>query len=267
MDPLVPRLEGLVARGRSLVYGSSEGRSGVVAFFKRDYWVMVAARPLILAAAALLLVVPSLLGALWASSDPATAAGVLPAEFSSEDDEGPEGTDLGLAIEEQAAFSTLIFTNNIQVTFMAFAAGIVFAIGTGVVLLYNGLILGVVAGLGAGSGRGRLVYELVVAHGVLELSCIVVAAAAGMRMGWALVEPGNRPRTKALAENAREGVLIVIGTAPWLVVAGLVEGFITPSGLGIVVVTIVGFGLAAVYWGLVWGLGVRYRRALAFARR
>jgi uncharacterized membrane protein SpoIIM required for sporulation len=266
-DPVVTRLEGLVARGRSQVYGSTESRRGAVDFFTRDYWVMVAARPLVLLTAAVLLVFPSLLGALWAIDDTPAAASVLPPQFRSVEEDRPEGTDLGLAVEEQAAFSTLIFTNNIQVTFLAFAAGIAVGVGTGAVLLYNGLILGVIAGLAVTAEKGRLVYELVVAHGVLELSCIVVAAAAGMRMGWALVEPGNRTRVKALVENAREGVLIVLGTAPWLVLAGLVEGFITPAGLGFVAVTVVGFGLACLYWGLVWTIGVRYNRAPAFARR
>jgi uncharacterized membrane protein SpoIIM required for sporulation len=228
---------------------------------------MVAARPWVLLTAAILLVFPSLLGALWAIDDAAAAASVLPGQFRSAEEDRPEGTDLGLALDEQAAFSTLIFTNNIRVTFLAFAAGIAVGVGTGAVLIYNGLILGVVAGLAVTAERGRLVYELVVAHGVLELSCIVVAAAAGIRMGWALVEPGNRTRGKALVENAREGVLIVLGTAPWLVLAGLVEGFITPAGLGIVVVTVVGFGLACLYWGLVWTIGARYSRAPAFARR
>jgi uncharacterized membrane protein SpoIIM required for sporulation len=265
-DPIVRYLEGLVTRGRAQVYGSSEGRSGALDFVRRDYWVMVAARPVVLAIAALLLVVPALLASLWAGDDPGAAASVLPQDFRSSDG-GPEGSDLGLALEEQAAFSTLIFTNNIQVTFLSFAAGIAAGIGTGLVLIYNGVVLGVVAGLGIASGRGTLVYELVVAHGILELSCIVVAAAAGMRMGWALIEPGNRKRTTALVENARQGVLIVLGTAPWLVVAGLVEGFITPSGLGVVPVTVVGFGLAAVYWWLVWSRGFRYRRALALARK
>jgi uncharacterized membrane protein SpoIIM required for sporulation len=265
-DPIVRYLEGLVTRGRANVYGSSEGRGGALEFFRRDYWVLVAARPAALAIAALLLVIPALLAALWAGDDPAAAASVLPQDFRSSEG-GPEGTDLGLAVEEQAAFSTLIFTNNIQVTFLSFAAGIAAGIGTGLVLIYNGVVLGVVAGLGVMSGNGRLVYELVVAHGVLELSCIVVAAGAGMRMGWALIEPGNRKRTYALVENAREGVLIVLGTAPWLVLAGLVEGFITPSGLGIVPVTVVGFGLAFAYWWLLWQRGWRYTRALTLARK
>ena len=94
-------------------------------------------------------------------------------------------------------------------------------------------MLGVVGGLAIGSGNGRPFFELVTAHGVLELSCIVVAGAAGLRLGWAIIDPGNRTRGEALREEARAAIEIVLGTAPWLVVAGLVEGFLTPSGTGL----------------------------------
>jgi uncharacterized membrane protein SpoIIM required for sporulation len=91
----------------------------------------------------------------------------------------------------------------------------------------------------------------VVAHGVLELSCIVVAGAAGLSLGWALVEPGTRTRRASVGRAARASIQIALGTAPWLVLAGLVEGFVTPGGYGLAAVTIVGFALGAVYWALV----------------
>ena len=94
-------------------------------------------------------------------------------------------------------------------------------------------MLGVVGGLAIGAGNGRPFFELVTAHGVLELSCIVVSGAAGLRLGWAIIDPGNRTRGEALREEARAAIEIVLGTAPWLVVAGLVEGFLTPSGTGL----------------------------------
>ena len=265
-DPIVQHLESLVVRARAHVYGAAGRGPGFTRFFAREYWVMVAARPVLLIAAAMFFFGPGVLTSAWAVNDPAAAAGVLPPQFRSAEG-GPEDSDRGLAIEEQAAFSTLIFTNNIRVTFLSFAAGTAAAIGTALVLVYNGVVIGAVVGLGIATGRGPLVYELVVAHGVLELSCIVVAAAAGMRMGWALIEPGNRPRARAFVENAREGVLIVLGTAPWLVVAGLVEGFLTPTGLGAVAATAIGFGLGAIYWALVWRRGFAYRRAVTLARR
>src|SRR5437764_10916789 len=105
------------------------------------------------------------------------------------------------------------------VTFYAFAGGLLLGVGSLYVLLQNGVMLGVVGGLAVGSGNGRVFFELVTAHGLLELSCIVVASAAGIRMGWALVAPGTRTRIAALGVEAREALKIVIGTAPWLVLA------------------------------------------------
>jgi uncharacterized membrane protein SpoIIM required for sporulation len=105
--------------------------------------------------------------------------------------------------------------------------------------------------LAIGSGNGQVFFELVTAHGVLELSCIIVAGAAGLRIGWAMIDPGTRPRGLALRQEARASVEIILGTAPWLVVAGLVEGFITPAGAGLATVVAVGLSLGAIYWGLV----------------
>ena len=110
--------------------------------------------------------------------------------------------------------------------------------------------------IGAGNGTGFI--DLVTAHGVLEMSCIVVGGAAGLRLGWSIVDPGRRTRAASLTAEARRTIGIVIGTAPWLVVAGIVEGFratLSDAGLGAVIG--VGFGLGALYWGLVVLLGRR----------
>jgi uncharacterized membrane protein SpoIIM required for sporulation len=77
-----------------------------------------------------------------------------------------------------------------------------------------------------------------------------VTAAAGLRMGAVLVDPGPRPRAAALAAEARSGVEVVLGTMPWLVLAGLVEGFVTGSGLGLGLALAIGFALGAVFWAL-----------------
>jgi uncharacterized membrane protein SpoIIM required for sporulation len=156
---------------------------------------------------------------------------------------------------ERTALAGEIFTNNIRVTLLAFAAGIAAGVGTALLLVWNGVILGIVGGLAVGSGNGRVFFELVTAHGLLELSCIVVAGAAGMRMGWALIEPGSRKRADALSIEARQAIAIVLGTAPWLVLAGLLEGFLTPAGLGLPAVLGIGIAAAAAYWTLVIVLG------------
>jgi len=71
----------------------------------------------------------------------------------------------------------------------------------------------------------------IVPHGLLELSCISIAGVAGLRLARALIDPGVRPRAEALRADARGAVLMVLGTAPWLVLAGLTEGFVTPRAL------------------------------------
>jgi uncharacterized membrane protein SpoIIM required for sporulation len=191
------------------------------------------------------------LSGVWADRDPGAAAGLVPGAYQSVTQPRPHGSNLHLTRSERTALSGQIFTNNIRVTLLTFAAGITAGIGTALLLLLNGVMLGVVGGLAVGSGNGRVFFELVTAHGVLELSCIVVSAAAGLRMGWALIEPGTRTRAAALGVEARDAIKIVLGTAPWLVLAGLIEGFLTPAGLGLAAVLAVGFGAAAVYWGLV----------------
>jgi uncharacterized membrane protein SpoIIM required for sporulation len=248
-DPVTARLERLVAAGRQAVYGSVRRRVSVRAFVSHGYWRRVRERPVLLAVAAALLFGSAALATLWGATDPGAAAGLVPGDFI--DGAQPPRGDRGLTTEQAASFSSAIFTNNIQVTLTTFAAGITAGIGTAILLAFNGLVLGAVLGLSIDAGTTGDVLRLIVAHGVLELSCIVVAAAAGLRLGWALVDPGRRPRRDALVDEARAAVAIAVGTAPWLVVAGLAEGFVSPSGASPVLVTVVGVGLGALYWGLV----------------
>ena len=152
---------------------------------------------------------------------------------------------------EHAGVSVGIFVNNIQVTFLAYAGGLTLGLLTGYVLATNGILLGVVAGLATQAGNGGDLLRLVVGHGVLELSCIAVTAAAGLRVGWALVEPGPGTRGEALKTEAARSIGIVLGTMPWLVLAGLVEGFVTGTYSTAVVVPL-GIALGALYWTLVF---------------
>jgi uncharacterized membrane protein SpoIIM required for sporulation len=248
-DPVVPRLERLTVSARQAVYAERASRLSPVRFFARDYWVRVRERPGLLLVAAALMIVPGLLGGLWAGEDPGAAIGLVPEEFLGTV-ESPGG-DRGLTGEESGVFSSSVFTNNIQVAFTALAAGIAAGVGTVLVLLYNGLILGVVFGLTIENGQGLPLVEQVASHGLLELSCIIVAAAAGLRIGEAILRPGRRRRGDALVDEARGAVETVLGTAPWLVLAGFVEGYVSPSGIGWVGATAVGAGLAGVFWALV----------------
>lgn len=257
-DPLQARLEALVGRARHLVYDAAEGRGSLRTFFGSTYWRRIAERPGLLLVAWALLLGPMALAAIWGISDPAAAAGMVPEPFR--DATNPTGGDLGIPVVQQAASAAAIFTNNIQVTFLAFAGGIFAGLGTAVVLIYNGTFIGAIWGLAIDAGVGLPFIELVTPHGVLELSCIAVTAAAGLRMGWALVEPGTARRGEALRAEAGRSVEVVLGTMPWLVVAGLVEGFVTPAGPGLTGAIVIGFALGAVYWALVIWRGAARRQ-------
>ncbi len=257
-DPVVRRLEVLVTEARHLVY-DSERRTGAVAeFVSHGYWRRIRERPVPLLVAVLFLFAPALLAGTWAWRDPGAASGLVPSQYQRVTEPRPSGTNLGVSVSDEAALASQIFTNNITVTMLAFGGGLLLGLGTVLVLLQNGVLLGAVAGLSIGAGNGRPFFALVTAHGVLELSCICVSAAAGLRIGWAIVDPGYRRRGDALRDEARAAVEMLIGTAPWLVVAGLVEGFVTPAGLPLPVVITIGLGLGAIYWGLVlWRGGKR----------
>jgi uncharacterized membrane protein SpoIIM required for sporulation len=87
------------------------------------------------------------------------------------------------------------------------------------------------AGLFAAAGQNAKFYGLILPHGLLELSAVVIAGSAGLRLGWSLVDPGDRPRAVALTEEGRRSVVVVLGLAATFVVAGLIEGFVTGSSL------------------------------------
>lgn len=247
-DPIVARLESLVARARQVVYADEPRRGSLRAFYARTYWVRVRERPATLLLAIALLVVPALLAAAWALHDPGAAIAIVPGQFHGAVE--PIG-DTGMSTAQTAAFSSSVMTNNVEVTFIAFAAGLAFAIGAAVVVAYNGAILGAVAGGAIGNGNAIAFARFVTAHGVIELSCIAVAASAGLRLGYALVAPGPRTRARALADEARPAIAIVLGTIPWVILAGIIEGFVTRAGVGLVTGSLVGVGVGALYWSLV----------------
>jgi uncharacterized membrane protein SpoIIM required for sporulation len=255
-DPVTTALAELVGRARHAVYASGSRRGSVVRFFARDYWRFVAERPLPLVISAVLLFAPASLAGAWALHDRPAALGLVPSEFRPVTSDRRPWHEVPAG--DQAAFSSAVLTNNIEVTFAAFAGGITLGLLTAFSLVFNGVVLGAVAGLMIGAGNWVGFVDLVTGHGVLELSCIVVAGAAGLRLGWSIVDPGRRTRVASLRAEARRSVGIVLGTAPWLVVAGITEGFrATLSNAGLGAVIGVGFGLGALYWGLVVVLGGR----------
>ncbi|HEV8587706.1 MAG TPA: stage II sporulation protein M [Pyrinomonadaceae bacterium] len=131
--------------------------------------------------------------------------------------------------KENEVESPRIFTNNIRVTFYAFAFGAMFGLGTLYVMAFNGAMFGSILALTYRAGYGNDLLTFVVGHGVIELSCIFIAGGAGLLIGTALVMPGNMTRSDALKSRGMEAVRLVVGCIPLLVIAGIIEGFISPA--------------------------------------
>lgn len=139
-------------------------------------------------------------------------------------------------------FALLVWTNNAWVCAICLAAGILI-LPVFFLLFATGFNLGMVSGIMIGNGRSGVFFGLILPHGLLELTCVFVAAGVGLRIGWAWIAPGPlRTRGRALAETARSAMVVALGLVGVLAVSGLLEAFVTPSGLPAVLT--VGLGVA-----------------------
>ena len=121
-----------------------------------------------------------------------------------------------------------MWTNNAWIAAQCIALGIT-GFYVPAVIISNAQNIGVSAGIMFAYGRGDVFFEYILPHGLLELSCVFVAAAAGLRIFWAWIAPGARTRGQALAEDARALFIVAIGLAIALFVSGIIEGFVTPA--------------------------------------
>jgi uncharacterized membrane protein SpoIIM required for sporulation len=230
-DPaLAARLSTRVARARSAVTGAhtpawrSVGRFAVVSFPVMAYRV----RWWWLATAAGSLLVAFIIG-LWIAKSPVVQASLLPpaqvkqlvnSEFRGYYSQYPA-----------ASFAAKVWLNNAFVALESLVFGILLCVPTLLVLLENAVNIGVDGGLMVAHGRGVEFFALILPHGMLELSAVFLAAAAGLRLGWRIIDPGPLPRSQALAVAGRETITLALGAAGALLVSGLIEAFVTPSPL------------------------------------
>jgi uncharacterized membrane protein SpoIIM required for sporulation len=229
-SPLLPRLNDLVAQAHSVVYrrGTAPLRS-VVGVLWSGYPALVWELRRPIAAAALLGVAVAGAGFAWALADPVSASSFLPAGLRDANHARHEAIPASLMAPESA----LIFTNNIRVSIMAFGGGLTAGLLTLYVVYFNSMLLGVLSGITNGDGVNGEYWSLILPHGVIELSCFAITAGAGLALADAIVRARPEPRAVAIRREATRGTLVVLGTMPLLVLAGLIEGFITPSDLPI----------------------------------
>lgn len=130
---------------------------------------------------------------------------------------------------QSAQFSTLLMMNNIRVALLAFAVGAAFGFFTAVLIFYNGVLLGAIAANALRWDLSLEFWSMIIPHGVVEIFSICLAGAAGLALGGALLRPGRRTRAEAFRIVASDVVPLVAGLVPVLVVAAVVEGFVTPA--------------------------------------
>ncbi len=130
-----------------------------------------------------------------------------------------------------AEFAFGVWTNNAWIAASCLALGVFLGVPVVNVLWQNAANVGVMGGLMWAHGRGDVFFGLITPHGLLEITAVLIAAGAGLRLGWTVVSPGPRTRLRALAETGRATVGMAIGLAGMLLVSGVIEAFVTPSGL------------------------------------
>jgi uncharacterized membrane protein SpoIIM required for sporulation len=150
-------------------------------------------------------------------------------------------------------FSSLLMVNNIQVALMCFAFGISAGVGTLYVLFRNALMLGAALGLGAFHSKLVLMGAIVAPHGFVELSAVVIAGAAGLRLGWAVISPGDMLRRDALRVAGKQAGQLALATIPMFIFAGLVEGLVSPLHTGPLASIPFRIGFGVVSWVLLHG--------------
>jgi uncharacterized membrane protein SpoIIM required for sporulation len=218
----------LVTRGHAVIYRERPASLRRLARFftndlPREYR---AAWPYLLAATALLFV-PLVAMALAVINVPDVATLVLPPSVLSQIKAGETWFDI--ALERRALASSFIMTNNIRVALLALGGGMLAGLGTVASLVYNGVAIGAVVGALSAHGLADRLVGFVSPHGFIELSVIAIAGGCGLMLGRAILWPGLQPRGQALVTAAGRAVKLLTGVLPLLIVAGLIEGFVSPA--------------------------------------
>jgi uncharacterized membrane protein SpoIIM required for sporulation len=255
-------LNSLLSRAHNRIYsGRRAGFGSIVRFMVQDYpRIFRRLFPYVLTAFVVFLVGAGL-GVLMMIVRPEFAHLIVPPEVLASIDRHEMWTRAIVSVKPQA--SSAILTNNISVSFTAFAGGITAGIGTLYLLFNNGVSIGVIAMVCSRAHMALDLFSFVAAHGALELPSIFIAGGAGLRLAAGLLFPGMLSRRDSLVLGAREAIRLLAGVVPLLIIAGMLEGFLSPSGAPVGIKFAVG---AALLCGLAFWLaegGREVRPAMA----
>ncbi len=256
-------LNRLVGRAHNYVYsGKRVSAASLWRFFAYGYPRLLRRLGGYVTAATTVFALALLLGALIQIARPQFALMMLPPELIDKIDRHQMWTDSVLSAKPQS--SSQIMTNNIGVCFLTFAGGILAGLGTLYLLFQNGLSIAVVLTICFQRGMGMNLVTFMVAHGALEIPSIMLAGAAGLRLGAGILFPGMLKRKDALALAGSEAVQLISGTIPLLIIAGTLEAFLSPTHAPTALKFAVG---AVLFTGLVFWLGEGGRKRVEAVSR
>ncbi|WP_416147255.1 stage II sporulation protein M [Salipaludibacillus sp. HK11] len=244
-EEVTPYLNGLVAKSHNLLYKDQLSSMKQFRYFFTTAFIGLLVNQWRFVAAAMILFMIGVIGSfISVFNDPLHMYSILPSEISQAVD--PEQLGEADGMIDASLMSASIMTNNIQVAILAFAGGLTFGILTVYLLVYNGIIVGALAGLFWHYGMTYEFWAYIVPHGMIELVAIFIAGGAGLLMGYKLFVPGEFTRMYQLKTQAKRSVQLLIGTIPLFVIAAAIEGFITPAAISleakyaVAIITVVG---------------------------
>ena len=225
---LAAYLNSLLGRTHNLIYmGNKPKVAGIVRFYSETYpRIFRELWPQTLLAFAIF-AVTGLAAFILTMRDPTFAHRLLGTHMMETIEKREMWTHSIVTIKPLAASS--IMTNNLSVAFATFASGITAGVGTVWMMVLNGLLIGVIGAATLQAGMAGQLWTFVVPHGVLELPAIFIAGGAGFEIARGMLFPGLLPRRESLARAGGRAAQLLLGTIPMLIVAGIIEGFLSPS--------------------------------------
>ena len=239
---LARHLNLLLGRAHNLIYAGRKAKPrGILHFYTHTFpQAFRGTLPFTLAATGLF-GLGGLLGLLLALADPGFERFLLGGEMMDTIERREMWTHGILAVKPLA--SSAIMTNNLAVSFAACATGMLAGLGTIYMMVFNGLLIGVIGSACFRAGMSVPLWSFVAPHGALELPAIFIAGGAGLVLARGILAPGTLPRRDALAQAGRSAIQLFLGVIPLLVVAGLIEGFVSPTPVNAIVKFVIGAGM------------------------